>query len=164
MQKVPLITLNLICGAYSILNGLGLLSLTIVFISIIIKALWILSSIYIFNTFINKSFLKVILVFIFIHCLIIATKLHRQVSFFPTFGDYELTAIFYNNKDQAPARQSRLEYHTKEYALNNTAEKYEKVEVYLGILEFRKTVWKNIDELNKYRFEKWLIPNRNKNI
>ena len=58
---------------------------------------------------------------------IFISEANKQVAFFPTFGDYQIAATYYDSQNKFINSQSRIEYFRKDYGLNDTSEKYEKV-------------------------------------
>jgi len=158
MKKLFLIFLFILFGLYSIFNGLGILSLRYDILSFTIKLIWIGAVFFmIFKLKINPNF-KTFLIIVFLPIVFFISKLQNSFKFLPTaFGTYELHAIYYMDNSISPKSQDRIEYYTKEYGLNNTAKKYESVNIYIGFIELRKEIYAtSSDEINSYKHQKWI--------
>ena len=157
-QKLLFTLVYLITFAFSFFNGLGVVSLTIGFVTILIKTILFVLTGYIIHQLIrrgiNLDVLSIIVTFIVLPFSIVILKIHRQFMFFPCLGDYQLKAV-YNQQNLLPKFQNRLEYYEKSYGINNTSIKYEEVCVYGYFFEFRKVKWVNEDELDNYSLGKY---------
>ena len=144
-----LILLLIISGTFSLLDGFGILTIKLESITIIIKMIFFISIIIIGQNLFSKrrALALIILVILFIPISIISTGFHKNFEFFPTWGTFELVTVFYDETPNKKSEMERVEYYEKDYGMFNTAEKYEYVRTYWGLIEIRKEIHPDYNDL-----------------
>ncbi|WP_375558701.1 hypothetical protein ACE193_13215 [Bernardetia sp. OM2101] len=146
--------LLILTGIYSLLSTSEILSIRFDFISILIKLIFIGLLFWNVNSLYQKNYKAISIIFFSIGIMmtVFFLGIYKQVAFFPTFGDYQIAATYYDSKEKSISSQSRIEYFRKEYGLSDTAEKYEKIEVFLDFFESREVIYPNYEELKEIEF------------